>query len=53
MPKDEQPSSHDTRRPAGFSAIIRGDWLGGFSGVVIAGSLLFFLLRQKIKEAFA
>jgi hypothetical protein len=37
----------------GVVNFIRGDWLGGIAGVVIAGSLLFFLLRQKIKEAFA
>jgi hypothetical protein len=36
-----------------LGGVIRGDWLGGVAGVVIAGSLLFFLLRRKIKEAFA
>lgn len=32
---------------------IRGDWLHGGIGVVIAGALLLFLLRPTIKNAFA
>jgi hypothetical protein len=32
---------------------IRGDWIRGGSGVVIAGALLLFLWRPKIKAAFA
>jgi len=32
---------------------IRGDWLRGGIGVVIAGALLLFLLRPIIKNAFA
>jgi hypothetical protein len=32
---------------------IRGDWLRGGIGVVIAGALLLFLLRPTIKNAFA
>jgi hypothetical protein len=32
---------------------IRGDWLRGGIGVVIAGALLLFLLRPMIKRAFA
>ncbi len=31
---------------------IRGDWLRGGIGTVIAGALLLFLLRAKIKKAF-
>jgi ABC-type branched-subunit amino acid transport system permease subunit len=32
---------------------IRGDWLRGGIGVVIAGALLLFLLRPRVKNAFA
>jgi len=32
---------------------IRGDWLRGGTGVVIAGVLLLFLLRPKFRDAFA
>ena len=32
---------------------IRGDWLHGGIGVVIAGALLPFLLRPTVKKAFA
>jgi hypothetical protein len=32
---------------------IRGDWLHGGIGVVIAGALLLFLLRSIVKSAFA
>ena len=32
---------------------IRGDWLHGGIGVVIAGALLLFLLRPTVKNAFA
>lgn len=32
---------------------IRGDWLHGGIGVVIAGALLLFLLRPTVKKAFA
>jgi hypothetical protein len=32
---------------------IRGDWLHGGIGVVIAGGLLLFLLRPRFKKAFA
>jgi hypothetical protein len=32
---------------------LRGDWLHGGIGVVIAGALLLFLLRPTIKKAFA
>lgn len=32
---------------------IRGDWLRGGTGVVIAGALLLFLLRSRLKAAFA
>jgi len=32
---------------------IRGDWLHGGIGVVIAGALLLFLLRPIVKNAFA
>ena len=32
---------------------IRGDWLHGGIGVVIAGALLLFLLRPRVKKAFA
>jgi len=32
---------------------IRGDWLRGVTGVVIAGALLLFLLRRRIRVAFA
>jgi hypothetical protein len=32
---------------------IRGDWLHGGFGVVIAGALLLFLLRPAVKKAFA
>jgi len=32
---------------------IRGDWLRGGSGVVIAGVLLLFLLQPKFKDVFA
>jgi hypothetical protein len=32
---------------------IRGDWLHGAIGVVIAGALLLFLLRPTVKKTFA
>ena len=32
---------------------VRGDWLRGGTGVIIAGGLLLFLLRSKIRAAFA
>jgi len=32
---------------------VRGDWLRGGIGVIIAGSLLLFLLQAKIRAAFA
>jgi hypothetical protein len=32
---------------------IRGDWLHGGIGVVIAGALLLFLLRPTVKKTFA
>ncbi len=32
---------------------IRGDWLRGGTGVLIAGALLFFLLRPSVRNAFA
>ena len=32
---------------------IRGDWLRGGIGVVVAGALLLFLLRPIVKNAFA
>jgi len=32
---------------------IRGDWLRGVVGVVIAGALLLFLLRRRVRGAFA
>ncbi len=32
---------------------VRGDWLPGGTGVIIAGALLLFLLRPKIRAVFA
>ena len=32
---------------------VRGDWVRGGTGVMIAGALLLFLLRRKIRAAFA
>jgi hypothetical protein len=32
---------------------VRGDWLPGGIGVVIAGALLLFFLRPTVKKAFA
>jgi hypothetical protein len=32
---------------------VRGDWLRGGTGAIIAGGLLLFLLRSKIRAAFA
>jgi hypothetical protein len=32
---------------------VTGDWLQGGTGVIIAGGLLLFLLRPKIRAAFA
>jgi ABC-type branched-subunit amino acid transport system permease subunit len=32
---------------------IRGDWLGGGTGVIIAGALLLFLLRPRTRATFA
>ena len=32
---------------------VRGDWLRGGTGVVIAGALLLFLLRARLRAAFA
>jgi len=36
-----------------FINCIRGDWLHGGIGVVIAGALLLFLLRPTVNKAFA
>ncbi len=33
--------------------LVRGDWLGGGIGVVIAGALLLFLFRPRIRASFA
>jgi hypothetical protein len=32
---------------------VRGNWLGGGTGVLIAGALLLFLLRSRFKNSFA
>lgn len=32
---------------------LRGDWLRGGTGVLIAGALLLFLLRSSVRDAFA
>ena len=32
---------------------VRGDWLRGGTGVIIAGALLLFLLRPRIRALFA
>ena len=32
---------------------VRGDWLRGGTGVIIAGALLLFLLQPRIRAAFA
>ena len=32
---------------------VRGDWLGGGTGVIIASALLLFLLRPRIRATFA
>ena len=32
---------------------VRGDWLRGGPGVIIAGALLLFLLRPRIRAVFA
>ncbi len=32
---------------------VRGDWLGGATGVIVAGALLLFLLQPRIRAAFA
>jgi hypothetical protein len=32
---------------------VRGDWLRGGSGIIIAGALLLFLLQSRIRAAFA
>ena len=32
---------------------VRGDWLRGGTGVIIAGALLLFLLRPRIRATFA
>ena len=32
---------------------VRGDWLRGGTGVVIAGALLFFLLQPRVRATFA
>jgi len=32
---------------------VRGDWLRGGTGVIIAGALLLFLLQAKIRATFA
>jgi hypothetical protein len=37
----------------GFINCIRGDWLHGAIGVVIAGALLLFLLRKAVRGAFS
>jgi hypothetical protein len=36
-----------------FANCVRGDWLGGGTGVIIAGALLLFLLRPKIRAVFS
>ena len=33
--------------------LVRGDWLRGGTGFVIAGSLLFYLLRPRVRAAFS
>jgi hypothetical protein len=32
---------------------VRGDWLGGGTGIIIAGALLLFLLRPRTRASFA
>ena len=32
---------------------VRGDWLRGGTGVVIAGALLLFLLQPRVRDGFA
>jgi hypothetical protein len=32
---------------------VRGDWLRGGTGVIVAGALLLFLLQPRIRAAFA
>lgn len=32
---------------------VRGDWLRGGTGVIIAGALLLFLLQSKVRATFA
>jgi hypothetical protein len=32
---------------------VRGDWVGGGVGVIIAGALMLFLCRSKVRSAFA
>jgi hypothetical protein len=32
---------------------VRGDWLRGGTGIIIAGALLLFLLQSRIRAAFA
>jgi len=32
---------------------VRGDWLHGGTGIIIAGALLLFLLQPRIKATFA
>jgi ABC-type branched-subunit amino acid transport system permease subunit len=34
-------------------SFVRGDWLRGGTGVIIAGALLLLLLRPRIRTAFA
>jgi hypothetical protein len=33
--------------------LVRGDWLRGITGVVIAGAFLFYLLTTRVKAAFS
>ena len=33
--------------------LVRGDWLRGATGIIIAGALLLYLLRSRIKAAFS
>ena len=33
--------------------LVRGDWLRGATGVIIAGALLLYLLRPRMKAAFS
>ena len=33
--------------------LLRGDWLRGGTGVIIAGALFFYLLRPRVRAAFS